>query len=707
MGRRPHGRTTVPSRSLLLHLLLPALLVLLTPPLFPAARPRAAHAVRVQALSVDSIDKLRRVLRSGEPWLIGCHGAGKDVDATVTQTLDQTANTLGQKKYRKAPDAVQVGYVDCKAKLKSGKSLKSKFKLKFTKGIPTFFFVGNGREPRQLKVEEFTTKDKKDKTKLLLAPSVMARHVARSAVPKVRLIDSDTKLRNLCLKQKGGAMLLLLGRNGGPKKAKLSKSQERIVTTLMRENRALRVCAVNLGKNAIQLPKKHTQRLLPRAVGEGGEEDDVDARFGSVEVKPPRVLFVTYGPDNAITTTTTTTDEDSGDDDDINGDDSDNGTPRVYGSFRHLNARSKQWDAKTNSSPVSMSLCRHLIHDQMDRSEARRVFEENKVELSALSGSKRPESIFSKADALYRINGRYYTWETAAPFLAAMALFDGSLSTDALTRLDTRVMHKETKAAVKLANVSAKAEARRRKESSVHKIGLAPLDNGKFTLPALRKAVKRFVSGELENPDKSTGKGKGRRATAAADDDTDGTAAVTVLLPLKKGLRPKLTKYVSAAERERELMRKVARSAKRKEAEQKKKRKAARKKKQEAVEKKQKAEETTKARVRREQKKRRQMDKMAAKHFVQSSDEAEAEEDKQVNEDDDAGVEYGDNDGDDGDDDDDDDDDSFEDEELEAYEDEEVIDLDDDDEDGEVVDLDDLEEEEEDDNEDVVDLDEL
>ena len=117
---------------------------------------------------------------------------------------------------------------------------------------------------------------------------------------------------------------------------------------------------------------------------------------GSIEAKPPKVLFIDYGPNQTVDNNSSSAGGAAN---------SSSENKPVMGMFRHLNERSKQWETKEKASPVSMSLCRHLFHDQMSRKDARRVFHKHKVELSQITSGKRPEAIFTHENALYRING--------------------------------------------------------------------------------------------------------------------------------------------------------------------------------------------------------------------------------------------------------------------------------------------------------------
>jgi hypothetical protein len=55
---------------------------------------------------------------------------------------------------------IKTGVIDCGAKLPSGGTLKSKFKLDKDKGFPVLFAVANGLSPRQLKKNDLKTSDR-------------------------------------------------------------------------------------------------------------------------------------------------------------------------------------------------------------------------------------------------------------------------------------------------------------------------------------------------------------------------------------------------------------------------------------------------------------------------------------------------------------------------------------------------------------------
>ena len=616
------------------------------------------HATRVNDLShgwtYDRTDtsKLKQALRSGDPWIIGCLGLDKEQESNINTMLSQLTNELdSNKKYKNLPDKINVGTVDCKQKLPSGKSLKTKFKLNKQKGIPTFFFVGNGRSPKQLKIADFTKKDKKDKTKLMLESKILAKYVSKAAIPSVQEISTDVALKHNCLKHKEGSVLLLLGRHGGRSK-KLTKSQTRVVTMLMREHRAVRFCSIDLTKNVLKLPIKIEKQII---------RDDSQLENNNVEAKPPQVLLLGWGPNSTTVQINLKKKQNN------NKEEAEEIEKKNFGKFRHLNERSKQWESKEKNSKVSMSLCRHLMHDKMDRNEARRIFEDNKVALKTLHSLKKPESKFTNDKALFRIQGRYYTWETAAPFLATMALFDGSLSTDSLSRLDAKTIHKEEKRAAAVQKMIKDEQKQNRKNGkdgggngNVHQIGIAPLRGNKFNLNTMKKVIEDMK-------------------LIMKDDE--------VMVDIDAGKRPQLIKYISPAEKARIKKKKEAKKMKKIRQQREKKRKEAAKKKSQLNEKKMAMEERKKDRAKKEQAKRAKMDKMAARDFVQGVegnenddiDEEEEEEEEVIT------VELN----------------EEEDEEEEIVIEEEE---DDDDDADEVVDLDDLEDEEED--EDVIDLDE-
>ena len=627
--------TTIPS---LFNLFLSVLFIAMT------------QSTRVQLLSTEAkkIEKLKLALKSGHPWLIGCLGV-KDQDSNVNSMLEGLTNELDQNtKFKDLPDKVNVGKVNCKSKLPSGKSIKSKYKLTHQKNIPTFFFVGNGRQPVQLKINDFTKKDKKDKTKLMLEPKVLARYATLAAVPTVHQIKTDVALKHNCLKHKRGSVLLLLGKNGGRSK-KLTKSQKRVLTIAMRKNRGTKFCSVDLSKHELHLPPA----IATKVIRDDSKSDN------HIEARPPQMLFFGWGPNSTAKIRKRSEEKEN----ELKK--KHETKPKKFGQFRHLNERSKQWDSKTKNSKVSMSMCRHLMHDQMERNEGRRIFEEHRISLKHLTKLKTPESKFTHKNALFRIQGRYYTWETAAPFLATMALFDGSLSTDALSRLDAKSMHmeKRKKAEAAAADASQKASGPQ-KSNNVHHVGVAPLRGGKFNAKTVQKALEDM-------------------STILKDDG--------VMHELKLGTRPKLSKYVSPLEkaRKKKLKEKNKMKALRKKRQKKKQEETSKKKKMDT--KKEILEERKKERARKEQAKRMEMDKMAKKHFVQGVEEEEedtedsdtAEQEDAVEEDEDV-INV-----------DDDDSDSAEELENNDNNEEEVVNLDEvDDDDEDVINLDDDEEEE-------------
>ena len=581
----PHPHSSSPHPML-------ALLLLLT-----VLRFTSTQSTRVQLLSTDDTTKLKTALRSGDPWLIGCLGLQKDQETNVNSMLEQLTNELDtNKKFKDLPDKLKVGKVNCKTKLPSGKSLKAKYKLSSQKNIPTFFFVGNGRLPVQLKINDFTKKDKKDKTKLMLEPKVMARYATVAAVPTVHAIKTDVALKHNCLKNKQGSILLLLGRNGGRTK-KLTKSQTRILTAAMRKHRGTKFCSIDLAKYELDLPKAIAAQVIR---DDSAEEDHLEAR-------PPQMLFVGWGPNSTTMKRTRQKQMAQEEEQDIQ----EEQEPKTFGSFRHLNERSKQWESKPKNSKVSMSMCRHLIHDQMERNEARRIFEEHRVSLKHLTKLKTPESKFSHNNALYRIQGRYYTWETAAPFLATMALFDGSLSTDALSRLDAKAVHAEKKAGVAAAAKASKSKSSK-KNHFVHHLGRAPLRGGKFNAKTVQKAIEDM-------------------SIILKDEG--------VMHELNPGMRPTLTKYISPVEKARKKKLKEKNKMKALRKKRQKKRQEEKNKKVKEKAQKEIVEERKKERAKKEQAKRMEMDKMAEKHFVQGVEtEVDEDVDEDVEDDDDDDV---------------------------------------------------------------------
>lgn len=512
---------------------------------------------RVEALSVEKIHRLRAALKGGEPWLIGC----LDKKGAEPPILAGLVGALQGKKYADSPDKYRVGHVNCRKRLPSGKSLKAKYGLKVQKGIPTLFFVANGRQPVQVGFKHFTKPDKKDKTKVHLAPKVLAEYVKKHAVPKVEIVASDTLFQKFCLKQKNGSVVVVqaapLRTRKSQKKNLLSRAQTRVMTELMRQHRTLHICGINSRKWQLQFPGPE-----PRI------EPPPDASLsGAQEITPPQIIFLGWGKNTSAP------------------DEANAGTTKVVnGKFRHLNDDSKTWDAKSAPAKVAMSLCRPHVHSGMKRGEARKIFEKHRVDLARVQASKRPEAIFASPRALYRINGRYYTWKSAAPFFATTALFGGTLASDVMSRMDARVAHAED------------ASANKTKPAPPPRFHRYLEFDGDFNLRSMRNQIRKLVANKLP------------------------------LKMIESTKRPKLIKYVSPEEKARKAKQEAEKKAKRQKKQRAKKMRKLRKKRAEAKVKKEKLEAAEKKRVERERKRRSEMEAKAQQSFVAAADDEDAEE---------------------------------------------------------------------------------
>ena len=457
----------------------------------------------VTKLSVDRIAELEGAVlhNAGQPWLVGCHlSSDKAKRDTLTALLNSAADLLSadppkggddaadddasgkkrRKRTTRCPDC-RIGELDCRKQLPTGRSVAKTLGINidaFKKGWPVLVFAANGQPAVQIDPKHFSKKDKKDKLKAYMDATVLAAHVARSAPPRVRAVASEFEMREHCLKRPH-CLALLLGRNGAPKGTvnKLSRAQTRVVKAAMKQHRTVSVVSVDMAKWELRLPGVK----VPGAPGEG------DAGFDDgLELRPPRVL--------AFRRAANVTDPaaagkagkagKAGDKEDGGGKGGKGKSKSKGGkagkkagkkakkkqtaaeakaerekaekaaekaraaanppSFRHLNLDAKLWEPNPDKPPrVALSLCRHLITRDVGRLQARRLFEQHRVALSQLNKTKKPEALLRSDKALFKVNGRYCSYATAAPFLAAAALFGNSLGGDVWQRLDAKAAFAE------------------------------------------------------------------------------------------------------------------------------------------------------------------------------------------------------------------------------------------------------------------------
>eukprot|EP00949_MAST-11_sp_MAST-11-sp1_P002461 g2461.t1 len=400
-----------------------------------------SDALRVTELTVTKFERLRRAMHSAEPWLVGCKRSGgrkeagekgaqkrktkkktkkkrkgkgaKALDEWTSDFLSRTAQQLEEGKHECT--GCRLGEIDCDEKMPSGKSFASHYNIRRTPGVPTLLMATGGTY-KQLEPVDFTKKDKSDKTKAMLSEAKLARKFAKSAVPKVVALKNDADLRAKCTKL-DLCVLLMLGDSGG-KSVKLSRRQRRTAESIMEKHRGVGFASVDMSKWTLDLGSD--SYLIPN-VPEGASD--------ALEVQPPRVVILSRSKD----------------------DDGEKAQPAKAG-YRHLNAASKIWEAKPGSKPkVALSLCKHLMMTDTTRAEARKIFEKHKVSFSEITAVKKPETVLRDPRALYRINGRYYAWPVARPFLSSMALFEGAISGDVLERLDKKLANREKREEAKAA----------------------------------------------------------------------------------------------------------------------------------------------------------------------------------------------------------------------------------------------------------------
>merc|ERR1711991_600722 len=113
------------------------------------------------------------------------------------------------------------------------------------------------------------------------------------------------------------------------------------------------------------------------------------------------------------------------------------------GRFRHLNKKIKE-----GTPAMSMSLCRQLIHTNTTKEEARKIFKAHRINFKTFK--EKPVSLLRHENGLYRINKKYYTWKTAASYIASQMLFNQALPSSIMEKIDNHTA-KEDKAARKKA----------------------------------------------------------------------------------------------------------------------------------------------------------------------------------------------------------------------------------------------------------------
>mmetsp|Transcript_16044 Transcript_16044/g.34744 ORF Transcript_16044/g.34744 Transcript_16044/m.34744 type:complete len:967 (+) Transcript_16044:83-2983(+) len=82
---------------------------------------------------------------------------------------------------------------------------------------------------------------------------------------------------------------------------------------------------------------------------------------------------------------------------------------------------------------LAMSVCRHLLREDMEESEVQAIFEEHRVNYSHFATDP-IGMLFHNPNVLFRVQDRLVEWKVAAPTIVAMAAFDAPLDIDRVER---------------------------------------------------------------------------------------------------------------------------------------------------------------------------------------------------------------------------------------------------------------------------------
>eukprot|EP00944_MAST-04C_sp_MAST-4C-sp1_P005614 g5614.t1 len=352
---------------------------------------------KVVQLSVRRVDELQDALFGGNVWVIACKKDSESMDpffSEAAKLLSKNKECNGQ---------CFAGTLDCRRKLPSKKSVLKRFNLRREgKQVPLLFLAANGNKPYQLNVKTFTKPMKGKKNTREFAAKKLVKHVAKVSKPKVWQILKPSDFQKYCLKRRY-CVAFALGRNdGASKKEKKKRSggmkgksltlnlhQKKVVSKLSVKHRNVAFVVIDTSKWKLEVLGKNIEGFQKR-------HDDVSA------TEYPAI--VAFRKDK-------------------------NDTTLGKGQYRHLNAQIQE-----GTSGISMSHCRHLIYSNTSKEEARKIFKANKIDFKNFK--EKPLSLLRNKDILYRINKKYYTWKTAAPYMAAEAMFRNGLPSSVMSKID-------------------------------------------------------------------------------------------------------------------------------------------------------------------------------------------------------------------------------------------------------------------------------
>ena len=424
---------------------------------------------KVVSLKVKKIDELQNALFGGDVWVISCQKDNEQVD----QFLVAAASLFG--KDSECDGHCFVGTLDCNRKLPSKKTVLKRFNLKKVKNVPLLFVAANGNKPYQLTdVKVFTKPVKGKKNTREFSAKKLVKHVSKNSRPRLFTVTKPSDFQTYCLKRRY-CVAFALGRNGGgdgrsgkkKKKRKrksptLNSNQKKVVNKLLRKHR-------NVGFVVIDTSKWELEVLGENIEGFQKKDDDVST------IDYPTI--VAFRKDV-------------------------NDTTLGKGRFRHLNKKIKE-----GTSAMSMSLCRHLIHSNTTKEEARKIFKAHRINFKTFK--EKPVSLLRHENVLYRINKKYYTWKTAASYIASEMLFKQALPSSLMEKIDNHTAKddklKRKKARTDVQVVSAKKydpknnNKKKRKERYFSESGLDKFiqsipKSKEFKMAETPPNIKKFLS---------------------------------------------------------------------------------------------------------------------------------------------------------------------------------------------------------------------
>ncbi|OQR85163.1 hypothetical protein ACHHYP_12180 [Achlya hypogyna] len=184
---------------------------------------------RMHLIHLDDAALVRRVFKSGEPWVVLCANA----DSVIPEVFDKASERLLGK--------VQIGVLDCNDRLPSGKSVYDKFSIR-RDITPTVFTVANGEKPKQLFLNYL------QKSKALAAQALV------QTAKELHEVQTTGQLQDKCLSKANPCMLVFRG----PKK--FEPFQKKWLRELMHSHRHVKFVWADAS-----ILKLSVESLLPKA----------------------------------------------------------------------------------------------------------------------------------------------------------------------------------------------------------------------------------------------------------------------------------------------------------------------------------------------------------------------------------------------------------------------------------------------------------